>query len=122
MDHLKQINDQFGHKEGDFAIRQAANYLQDSLKPTDVIGRIGGDEFAAVAVINHESMALEIRDKIILNSKLFNQSSDKPYYIDLSIGYAVYKWSKDLELNQMLSAADLMLYESKTKKRKDARK
>lgn len=122
LDHLKQINDQFGHKEGDFAIKQAAKYLQDSLKPTDVIGRIGGDEFAAVAVINHESMALEIRDKIILNSKLFNQSSDKPYYIDLSIGYAVYKWSKDLELNQMLSAADLMLYESKTKKRKDARK
>lgn len=122
LDHLKQINDQFGHQEGDFAIRQAGKYLQDCLKSTDVIGRIGGDEFAAVAVIKNESMETEIRDKIILNSKLFNQSSDKPYYIELSIGYAVYKWSEELELNQMLSAADLMLYESKTKKRKDARK
>lgn len=122
LDHLKQINDQFGHQEGDFAIRQAGQYLQESLKSMDVIGRIGGDEFAALAVIKNESMAVEIRDKIILKSKLFNQSSDKPYYVELSIGYAVCKWSEDLELNQMLSTADLMLYESKAKKRKDARK
>lgn len=122
LDHLKQINDQFGHQEGDFAIKQAAKYMQDSLKSSDVIGRIGGDEFAALAIIKNENMAVEIRDKIILNSKLFNQSSDKPYYVDLSIGYAVYKWSEGLELNQMLSTADLMLYESKKKKRKDARK
>lgn len=122
LDHLKQINDQFGHQEGDFAIKQAGAYLQNSLRSTDVIGRIGGDEFAALAVIKNENMGMEIRDRIILNSKLFNQSSDKPYYIELSIGYAVYKWSEDLELNQMLSMADLMLYESKAKKRKDARK
>lgn len=122
LDHLKQINDQFGHQEGDFAIKQAGQYLQESLKSMDVVGRIGGDEFAALAVIKNESMAMEIRDKIILKSKLFNQSSDKPYYVELSIGYAVSKWSEDLELNQMLSTADLMLYESKAKKRKDARK
>jgi GGDEF domain-containing protein len=61
-------------------------------------------------------------DKIILESKLFNQNCDKPYYVEISIGYAVYKWSADLELNQMLSAADLMLYESKQKRRKDVRK
>lgn len=122
LDHLKQINDEFGHQEGDFAIKQAGIYLQTSLRSTDVIGRIGGDEFAALAVIKNENMAGEIRDRIILNSKLFNQSSDKPYYIELSIGYAVYKWSEELELNQMLSAADLMLYESKVKKRKDVKK
>ena len=122
LDHLKQINDEFGHQEGDFAIKQAGKYLQDSLKSTDVVGRIGGDEFAAVAVIKNENLGMEIRDRIILNSKLFNQSSDKPYYIEMSIGYAVYKWREDLELNQMLSAADLMLYKSKAKKRKDARK
>ena len=122
LDHLKQINDEFGHKEGDFAICQAGRYLQESLKSMDVIGRIGGDEFAAFALIKNENEAVEIRDRIILKSKLFNQSSDKPYYVDLSVGYAVCKWSENLELNQMLSTADLMLYESKTKKRKDARK
>lgn len=49
-------------------------------------------------------------------------TSDNSYYIELSIGYAVCKWREDFELNQMLSTADLMLYESKAKKRKDARK
>lgn len=122
LDHLKQINDQFGHQEGDFAIKQAGKYLQESLKNTDVIGRIGGDEFAAVAVIKNENLGMEIRDRIVLRSKLFNQSSDKPYYVEMSIGYAVYKWREDLELNQMLSAADLMLYKCKAQKRKDARK
>lgn len=122
LDHLKQINDQFGHQEGDFAIKQAAQYLQTSLRSTDVIGRIGGDEFAAVAIVKNDYMGIEISDRILLTSKSFNQSSDKPYYIEVSIGYALYKWSEDLELNQMLSAADLMLYESKAKRRKDARK
>lgn len=122
LDHLKQINDEFGHQEGDFAICQAGRYLQESLKSLDVIGRIGGDEFAAFALIKNENEAAEIRDRIILKSKLFNQSSDKPYYVDLSVGYSVCKWSENVELNQMLSTADLMLYESKAKKRKDARK
>lgn len=122
LDHLKEINDQFGHQEGDFAIKQAAKYLRESLKSTDVIGRIGGDEFAALALIKNENMEKDIRDRIVLSSKLFNQSSNKPYYVELSIGYAVYKWREDLELNQMLSAADLMLYESKMKKRKDVKK
>lgn len=122
LDHLKQINDQFGHQEGDFAIKQAGNYLKESLRSTDVIGRIGGDEFAAVAVIKNENFGVEIRDRIVLMSKLFNQSSDKPYYVEMSIGYVVYKWREGLELNQMLSAADLMLYKNKAKKRKDARK
>lgn len=122
LDHLKQINDEFGHQEGDFAIRQAGIYLKESLRSSDVIGRIGGDEFAALAVIKDENMGKEIRDRIILHSKMFNQDSDKPYYVEVSIGYAVFRWSEELELNQMLSAADLMLYESKAKKRKNVHK
>ena len=122
LDHLKQINDQFGHKEGDFSIKQAGQYLKNTLSDTAVIGRIGGDEFAAVAVIENEDMGKEICDRISLDSNSFNQSSDKPYYIELSIGHAIYKRGEDIELNQMLSAADLMLYESKKKRRSDARK
>lgn len=122
LDHLKQINDQFGHTEGDFSIKQAGQYLKNCLKDTDVIGRIGGDEFAAVAIIENEDMGKEICDRIRSDMKSFNQISDKPYYIEVSIGYKVYKWHDNMELNQMLSDADLMLYESKKKRRSDARK
>jgi diguanylate cyclase (GGDEF)-like protein len=119
LDHLKQINDVFGHNEGDFAIRQVGIYLQESMDNDAVIGRIGGDEFAAVAVIGDEHAAHELQEKIASRSKDFNESSDKPYYVESSVGCAVYKWSKNLELNHMLSTADLKLYESKTKRRKD---
>jgi diguanylate cyclase (GGDEF)-like protein len=122
LDHLKQINDEYGHNEGDFAIKKVGEYLQECLSSDAVIGRIGGDEFAAVAMIQNQNMAKELREKIILKSKLFNQSSDKDYYVETSVGCAVYKWSKGLELNHMLSTADLKLYESKTKRRKDIRK
>ena len=122
LDHLKQINDEFGHSEGDFAIRKAGEYLQGSLRSTDVVGRIGGDEFAALAILKQEYHAGEIIDRVILSSKMFNRSSDKPYYVEISIGYVVYKWNDKLELNEMLSAADKMLYQNKLKRRKDARK
>lgn len=122
LDHLKTINDQFGHKEGDFAISKAAEYLKDSFRSTDVIGRIGGDEFAVVAAVKEKNMANELRDRIILKSKLFNQTSDKPYYVELSIGYVVYQWEAGMQLNEMLSAADVMLYENKLKKRKSVKK
>lgn len=122
LNYLKEINDQFGHAEGDFAIRQAGEYLRASLRNTDVIGRIGGDEFAALAIIKDEHMGKEICDRIVSKSKNFNKNSDKPYYVELSIGYEVYKWNENLELDQMLSGADKMLYKSKKKKRKDVRK
>jgi diguanylate cyclase (GGDEF)-like protein len=122
LNYLKEINDQFGHAEGDFAIKQAGEYLRTSLRSTDVIGRIGGDEFVALAIIQSEHMGREICDRIISNSNRFNENSDKPYYIEMSVGYAVYKWSEDLEIDQMLSGADKMLYKSKKKKRKEVRK
>lgn len=122
LDHLKQINDEFGHKEGDFAIRQTGKYLQDCLRATDVIGRIGGDEFAAVAVVHDENMGEEIQNRIRTRSRLFNETSDKPYYVEVSIGYAVFSWDEKLELKQMLNEADAMLYESKKKRRQYASK
>lgn len=122
LDHLKEINDVFGHTEGDFAIRQAGLYLKESLRNADVIGRIGGDEFAAIAMIKEEAMGEQIKDRIILAGKMFNQLSDKPYYIEVSIGYAVFRWNSGLELNQMLTKADYMLYESKIHRRKTIKK
>ena len=63
LDHLKQINDQFGHHEGDFALKAVADILRQAIcaeegetgadsrqKPLQVLGRIGGDEFICCSV------------------------------------------------------------------------
>ena len=50
LDDLKKINDNFGHPEGDFAIRKAAEALTSTFRKSDIIARIGGDEFAVLAM------------------------------------------------------------------------
>lgn len=52
MDNLKQVNDRFGHKNGDYAIKSIAQILQQSFDTDDVIGRIGGDEFVAFCFLD----------------------------------------------------------------------
>src|SRR5439155_20390395 len=48
MDHFKQVNDRHGHPVGDQALRQVADQLRHRLRRTDVIARLGGEEFAAI--------------------------------------------------------------------------
>lgn len=122
MDNFKKINDTFGHLKGDEVLKEGVEHLKNMFRGDDIIGRIGGDEFAAVAIVKEEAMGEQIRDRIILASKMFNQISDKPYYIEVSIGYVVFRWESSLELNQMLSKADYMLYESKAHRRKTIQK
>ena len=50
MDNLKMINDKYGHDDGDFALSTIAKILEESFRDSDVIGRIGGDEFATLAI------------------------------------------------------------------------
>ena len=122
LDHLKDINDKFGHTEGDFSIKKAGEYLKSSLRDSDIIGRIGGDEFAAIAIVRNESDALEIIGRIKANTVQFNDSSDKPYYIDITVGYCVEKCSENTELDNMIRKADSILYERKAYRRSDIRK
>lgn len=122
LDHLKDINDKFGHTEGDFSIKKAGEYLKSSLRDSDIIGRIGGDEFAAIAIVRNESDALEIIDRIKANTVQFNDSSDKPYYIDITVGYCVEKCTENTELDNMIRKADSILYERKAYRRSDIRK
>ena len=122
LNNLKQINDQFGHKEGDFAIRKVAEYLQGGLRDTDIVGRIGGDEFAALAVIPSEDMGERLEQRIKGIEKRFNDASDKDYYVETSIGYATFRWREKMSIQDMLSQADKMLYENKKNKRKNVRR
>lgn len=122
LNNLKQINDQFGHNEGDYAIQKVGEYLKTGLRGSDVVGRIGGDEFAAVALISQKDMGEKLEKRIKDIEKQFNDASDKPYYIETSIGYAIYACQEKISMQDMLSKADCMLYENKKKKRKNVQK
>ncbi|MCR5121813.1 MAG: GGDEF domain-containing protein [Ruminococcus sp.] len=124
LDSLKTINDRFGHTEGDFAIRSAAEILRRSFEGTDYfLGRIGGDEFV-ICVFEHVGDTVsatddDIRQHIDVISKEFNsvEARDKQYIVHTSVGVYSFICTPDVEITELLSHADSLLYEQKKHKK-----
>lgn len=117
LDHLKEINDNFGHKEGDFAIRHIAEELKKNLPKDSIIGRIGGDEFVAIYSLKGKNSTFNI-SKIKDSLNKYNSKSDKEYYIETSIGNVDYtNYNGKVDLTELINEADKVLYEEKKKRR-----
>lgn len=117
LDGLKKINDTYGHKEGDIAIKTAGKVLEESFRMTDIVARMGGDEFTVIATDSNISQESEIRETITANLKKHNQKLNKPFLIEMSMGFSVFKPDKTLTFSDMLSIADKNLYEEKRRKK-----
>ncbi|MCH5348168.1 MAG: GGDEF domain-containing protein [Oscillospiraceae bacterium] len=121
LDSLKIINDTFGHEDGDFAIKSAAKILSDSFRSSDIIGRIGGDEFSVFAMVDGESTEDEIvnivRSRIQKASDNLNKGHDKPYIVHMSVGVYAFNCGEDVELSKILAQADNYLYNQKKNKK-----
>ncbi|MCB9799502.1 MAG: diguanylate cyclase [Candidatus Omnitrophica bacterium] len=115
VDNLKQINDALGHPGGDRVIRQAGTALKESFRHTDIVSRIGGDEFAVIAIDAKENHAEAFLQNI--SKKLHQLSEGKGHpLISLSIGYACFDPKSPLELASLINKADEMLYTQKKNK------
>ncbi|MCR5655151.1 MAG: GGDEF domain-containing protein [Lachnospiraceae bacterium] len=115
MNNLKIVNDRFGHEAGDYAIKTIARMLSDSLDPTAVVGRMGGDEFSFVTATDGRS-ADEIAQDLKNRFYVFNLSSDKPYNVDISIGCIELSPDDGLHLEEAIGQADARLYAAKKTK------
>ncbi|MBP7764350.1 MAG: PAS domain S-box protein [Syntrophaceae bacterium] len=119
LDKLKEINDTFGHQEGDRALVEVAEILKSAFRESDVIGRIGGDEFA-VLVTNATAAAgglLSARVQEILDRR--NQGQSRGYPLGLSKGVAPYDPDHPCSLDELMSRADERMYRQKTNKLSD---
>ncbi|MBP0962396.1 MAG: GGDEF domain-containing protein [Oscillospiraceae bacterium] len=116
LDCLKIINDTFGHKEGDFAIRKASEILRTSLRKSDVVGRVGGDEFVAFIMDIDEERIMAVCQRIQDLASSFNTESDKPYNIGISTGLYRFDTIDGESIDQLMSGADRDLYNNKKKK------
>ncbi len=119
MDCLKVINDRFGHEEGDYAIRKSAEILTSSFRSTDIVGRIGGDEFAALAIVNCSKCTEIVKRRIQRNSDKINSESGKSYLINISIGISEFQCSPEVSIKDILDEADGKLYIEKKNKVKN---
>lgn len=116
LDGLKQINDNFGHTEGDSALKTVASIMKSTLRSSDLIARFGGDEFTILAIDAPQHNAETILAR--LNYKLEKSNlNNQEYQLALSIGVAKFDpQSGANDIDKMLVQADQALYEEKRKK------
>ena len=77
IDHLKTINDAFGHAEGDFAITEIISRIKGLVRQDEVVARLGGDEFIIVVGGNTLNRLTELISDIQLSLSIFNENADK---------------------------------------------
>ena len=115
LDDLKGINDTHGHAEGDFSIRLVTECLSSMLGESAIIGRMGGDEFAAIAPLPSGTTLDTLTGRKEAFIRRFNDSGEKPYRFDVSVGMRVCDSGDDLRT--VLDLADDLLYREKNGKK-----
>lgn len=117
LDHLKEINDSFGHPAGDFAIITAADYLRECTPKEAITARIGGDEYVSLILCEEEDCESKIKQEIKQYSAAFNADCDKPYYVELSVGVHRCVCDSSIDIGELLQRSDVLLYMEKKLRR-----
>ena len=119
MDHLKQINDSFGHLEGDRALKRTADVLEETFRDSDVVARLGGDEFAVLAIEAAGHCEATIRDRLFELLKSI-PTEQLPYAISLSLGVARFDPDSRTSITELIVKADKAMYEQKRQRSKSS--
>lgn len=113
VDHLKAINDTYGHAEGDRALRLVADALRAACRESDIIGRLSGDEFAIVLAEAHELDGLEGR----VRGRVDQAAEQVSYPLAVSLGVARCEPGEWCTLADLFERADKAMYAEKAAKR-----
>ena len=113
LNSFKSINDTFGHDMGDNALQVFAKLLNSCLRSNDFIARFGGDEFFIVLDISNRMDLEEIVRRINVCVEKYNESGERPYKLDFSIGYAVYDYHSHMKAEEFQKQIDILMYENK---------
>ncbi|MGE5627640.1 MAG: diguanylate cyclase domain-containing protein [Solirubrobacterales bacterium] len=109
IDGLKNINDEFGHVEGDEAIKNAVNLITDILRKTDVIARWGGDEFIIMLDNVSKDDLSEVLDRINSRFAKYNGENTKGYKLECSFGADLFNKNFS-SIEQFLNHVDALMY------------
>lgn len=117
LDGLKKINDTFGHKEGDSALSEIANLLRENYRKSDVIARIGGDEFVVIPVGFAGDDVEVIYARLKKSLDIHNTKMNRSYKLSLSAGIAYYNPENPCSVDELLVQADNVMYKQKRQKK-----
>jgi diguanylate cyclase (GGDEF)-like protein len=113
LDNLKEINDTFGHKEGDQVLVDISQILKETFRESDILARIGGDEFVMLAMDTLETSAEKLINRFeqVLNDH--HLQTKPPYKLAMSFGIACFNPQNPSSIDALLVEADKLMYENK---------
>ncbi|MBU1275298.1 MAG: diguanylate cyclase [Proteobacteria bacterium] len=113
IDHFKNINDTYGHSAGDLVLRELAVRCMEQLRSTDIMGRLGGEEFAVTLVESDSEVAAFVAERIrkAIAEEIFSLVNEE-VWITISIGVATRYGTND-DIEKLLERADKALYLAK---------
>jgi len=113
LNGMKLINDKYGHSEGDQALIDTAGILTHTFRDSDIIGRLGGDEFTVAINLDEGHEVKDLSDRLEANIARYNQQRNHPYQLSLSYGVVSYNPESPCSLENMLVEADELMYQDK---------
>ena len=115
LDHFKSINDQYGHPAGDAVIKFTADVLGASVRDTDMVARVGGEEFMVLLPVTSPEAALDVAEKIRqrVSQTPHSLNTTESIYISVSVGVACFAPGKMGSFESLYAQADRALYEAK---------
>ncbi len=116
VDGLKAVNDHLGHLEGSRLIRDAAGILAQTVRRSDLVARLGGDEFVILLEEGDGPGAERLAERIRERVRTFNERSDRPYLVSLSIGAATLDPARPRSIEDLIAEADRRMYEDKRRR------
>lgn len=115
LNHFKQINDNYGHAEGDRALVTFAEHLRDVLRSSDLIGRLGGDEFVAMLLNSeqNETRSAVARLRQSIEARNEQDQEQRGYRICFSVGQVDFDPARHNGIADMLAQGDMEMYRNK---------
>ncbi len=117
LDNMKEINDQHGHMQGDLAITDLCQILEQTFRESDVIGRVGGDEFCVLLTSVSEADIAPSLGRLDEAVQVYNETRPIPYRISISIGVGYYDPDDPCTIEELIDRADAAMYQVKSDKR-----
>lgn len=117
FDNFKYINDNYGHAEGDEALKTIVRIVNNVLSDDDFITRYGGDEFVLFLKAENEEMVQNKMHMIENAFYKYNKLSGKKYKLEYSYGFKMYDYVENLAVDEFISHIDDIMYKEKKSKK-----
>jgi diguanylate cyclase (GGDEF)-like protein/PAS domain S-box-containing protein len=118
LDNLKLTNDTLGHQAGDQALLDSAEIIKKTYRESDIVARIGGDEFAVIPIGTTGDNIEKLTSRLQENIENHNSTRKRNYALSMSFGVSYYDPTAPCSIDELVAQADEMMYEQKRLKKK----